>query len=397
MGKHVEIQSLLGKEASLLHNITDEQLLNTLNCPGFSTIFKPESLQFINNKYGPQQMIHTGAQSYIRRGHIIGQDGNDYSVSLIRDLDNAGVVITAPDNNQLAKVMFRDRHNDGTLESTPPKFLRSLGNYSGPIPGRSLGIGSTPWCYTFKGDKQPSGRKSVEFSIVSSSPEAKLVDLLTKKQDRLSVDANELSIFIDDPFEYIPTAGNITPDNIDYWWTLWWHVVQRGIRGKEIPYPGQLSKVGFKGFFRHVLSNAKELLQPQGFTHLSGIPTWKYVWDMNLSHGFLPDDPEQHQEAVDFFERMRTIELPDGKKLSDIDPRSSLHSWIAVAPFAMQLDPQYQPKLKIDHKYTNGDFDKLFKSMQETLVTEDKAEVHTYPFYPGRNLWHSLDLKNINP
>lgn len=378
-------------EVSPVNRLTDNQLIQTLQCPGFLNVFDIQSLTFSHNGYGQQYFLHTGAVAQVKRGTITGVNGEQYSVSLIRDLDNAGVHVTNLDGKVVTKVSYRDRRCDGTPEATPPTILRYVGGVcANQIPERSKEIGATSWYYSGPTDVELPERKSVEFSIASSNPLLQIEDLLKHKEGKLSVNPKMLASFIDNPFAYIP-FDQPNKENIDKWWTLWWHVVQRGLREKKIPYPGQTSQSGFTGFFDHVLHESKALLEPLGYTHLSGVPTWGYVWNLNLKNGFQPDDVVQHQEALTFFDKVRAVTLPDGRKLEELNYKSGLHSWLAVAPFIMQLNPSYEPELHIDHKYVNGDFKALFGSMKKQLVTENN-EVWTYPLAPGRNLWHSLEL-----
>ena len=391
-----EVNKFTTPEFSPLQKITDDQLVNTLTCKGFSEIFNTGSLKFASNNYGPQNILHTGASAYIKRGAILDNDYQQYSVTIMRDLDNAGIMVHDQNGHEVAKINYRDRRFDGSLEATPKKLLRSIGNYSeNDIPDRSNKIGATAWYYSSDIDKQPPGRKSVEFSIVSSDPKKKISNLLLNKQASLPVNAEHLASFIDDPFAYIP-FDKPTQKNINKWWTLWWHIVQRGLRDKSIPYPGQVSQAGFSGFFKHVLQESKHLLSSLGYTHLSGVPTWYYVWNLNLKNGFMPENSAQHDEALDFFNKMYSLPLPDGRRLNsdEVDYKSGLYSWVAVAPFMLQLAPDIKPKLEIDDKYNNNNFDSLYNSMKEKFIDKN-GKVHTYPLAPDRNLWHSIELKNL--
>lgn len=392
MGKVENPLAFITSEYSPIHQVADEQLIQTLQCPGFDEIFKSDSIRFVSKKYGPQIILHTGGMAHIKRGTIQGVDDKMYTLSIIRDLDNAGIIIQDENAREVSKVNYRDRRNDGKREATAPHLLQTIGNIADEdVPDRSRNIGATSWYYSSKGDEQIPGRKSVEFSITSSNPTESIADFLEHKQDKLSVDSKQLASFIDDPFAYIPFSDP-SKENVDKWWTLWWHVVQRGLRDKKIPYPGQTSRKGFTGFFDHVLESSKDLLNPLGFTHLSGVPSWYYVWQLNMKNGFLPDDPVQHKEAGDFFDRLYDLDLPNGKKMHQVDYKSGLYSWITVAPFMMQLNPQYEPTLNIDHAFVNGDFKALYHAMQTRFVDLKSNEVSTYPLAPGRNLWHSLDL-----
>ena len=379
------------QERSPFHQINDAQLLKVLKCSGFYTVFNPDSLTFSSSGYQKRNIPYTEAKAAVKQGTIEGLDGEKYQVLFLRDFDNAGVSIVS-NGKVITKINYRDRRFDGTPGASPPKMLQIIGHIAeDKIPSRSRQIGATSWYYSGQTDAVAPGRKSVEFSITSSNPLYKIVDSLRQKKDKLSGNHEALAAFIDNPFAYIPFTKP-EKENVDKWWTLWWYVVQRGLRDKKIPYPGQTSQSGFTGFFDHVLHASKELLAPLGYSHLSGVPTWGYVWNLNLKNGFQPDNIDQHTEAIDFFEKISSIKLPDGRRLDDVHFKSGLHSWFAVAPFMLQVAPHYEPELKIDHKYVNGDFMALFNSMQKQLINE-KDEVYTYPLAPGRNLWHSLQLK----
>jgi hypothetical protein len=380
------------KEFSPIHQITDLQMIKTLRCDGFNEFFKPRSMKFTDH-YAEQYRPHTGGKAFVRSGFIQGTDDKLYSINLIRDLDNIGVIVRGDNNQDVLKVNFRDRRKDGELGATPPKLLREIGGYDKTqIPPRSKEIGATSWYYSSPGDKQIPGRKSVEFSIVSSNPTKSLAKALESKQAHLREDAKELTTFIDDPFAFIPFSKP-TEEGVKHWWYLWKQVVQRGLRGKRIPYPGQTAQSGFTGFFDHVVDQSKKLLTPLGFTHLSRVPTWNYVWNLNMDRGFKPDDLEQHEEALAFFKKLTNVKLPEDKILGDLNYKNPLFSWIAITPFIMQLNPAYTPVFNAPVAgFVEGNLQNLFESMKAQFVNPENNEVSTYPLAPGRNLWHSLDL-----
>ncbi len=391
---NLEKLPFLTSEHARIHALNDGQLLQTILCDGFKNAVKLNTLSFPSKAYGESRILHTGGNAHIKRGSLESKDGTQLSVSLIRDIDNAGVIVQNCDGEEITKVVFRDRRADGTLGATPPAILTHVGKKApSDVPTRSRQVGATSWYYSSPEDVQIVGRKSIEFSITSSNPEQSIAHLLEQKQSKLSVDAKQLASFIDDPFAYIP-FDQPTPDNINKWWTLWWHVIQRGVRQKKIPFPGQTSQSGFKGFFDHVVTKSKELLKPLGYTHLSGVPTWYYVWNLNMKKGFQPDNPEQHEEALQFFSKLDGVVVPSHppKKLEELEHKSALASWIAVAPFMMQLSPEFVPELNIDHTFVNGDFKAIYASMMEQFYNKEQRAFYTYPLAPGRNLWHSLDL-----
>lgn len=389
---NAEVLPFLTHEHAPVNRLSDAQLLSAIMCKGFQNAMQMNTLRFTDQKYHEVLSPETGGRLHIKTGHMLDQHGNDVDVRLVRDLDNAGVVVRDRRNDELTHVIYRDRSHDGTLGATPPHILTMIGSHPpDTIPERSHKVGATSWYYSSPTDVQADGRRSVEFSITSSDPSKSIEHFLEQKENKLSVPPKLLAQFIDNPFSYIP-FDHPTPEAMNQWWTLWWHVVQRGLREKKIPYPGQTSQSGFEGFFTHVLETSKQLLKPLGYTHLSGVPTWYYVWNLNIKNGFVPDDTNQHAEATAFFERLHRVKLPSGKRLDELDYKSGLYSWIAVAPFMMQLAPEYIPELHIDHKFVNGDFKDLYQGMMDQFYDKDQRAFYTYPLAPGRNLWHSLDL-----
>ncbi|MFZ2025747.1 MAG: hypothetical protein WAV30_00475 [Microgenomates group bacterium] len=370
----------LRSEPLPIHSIDDKSLLSMIACNGFRNNFYLESL----TKPKARMVNNDGAVGLDQTSSITSKENTPYKVHFITDRDNRGVILTDYTNQQVVtKVVLRDRHNDGTLEATPPKFLKMInGTPEEQIPARSREIGFTNWGYSNPGDKQKKDVRAVELSIVSADPNQALLERLIKK-NRLFVNPVELAHFIDDPFAYIPFE-NASPQSIDTWWKYWFQVVDRGIRGKSIPQPGQTSQRGFEGFFKNAIEETKHAVKEAGYTHLSAVPTWTYVWHSFIENGFVPVDQAQAKETTEFFERIAAIQLPNGDSMSSLSPKHPLASWLSVAPFVLELNPDHIPCLGID-PVREERFQSTYKALKDAVQSGDT--IKTYPLAPGRNLW----------
>ena len=373
--------------------IGDDELLRCISCPGFIERFDTRSIN-VSPNYELIFNPSTQANLWLRSGWIQTQDGKSYNLSFLRDADNAGVCISDPDTQMLAlRLVLRDRGKDGSLEATPPTFLKSIGSLTdADIPDRSRQIGCTAWYYSSpKFDTVPCGSR-VEFSITSSDPDIRLVDLLNGKVDRLRVPAEQLTEFIRDPFAMLPLECPNETDLRD-WYASWWQVVNRELREKKIPYPGQTSERGFTGYFSHLMRSLPPTLKEIGYTHLSGVPSWYYVWGLNKYFGFETELPQMEYHANEFFQRLDEVKLPEEiscvGRLGDTDPRNALRSWNAVAGYAIELAPNYFPELQVSNQ-ENGIFCTALNYAREAFTVEDK--IITHPLKPGVNVWQSLKL-----
>lgn len=370
----------LRSEPLPLHSIDDKSLLSMVACNGFRNNFYLESL----TKPKKRIVDNDGAVGLDQTSSIMSKEGVPYRVHFITDRDNRGVILTDHTNQQVVtKVVLRDRHNDGTLEATPPKFLKMINDIpSSEVPARSREIGFTNWGYSNPGDKLSPRQRAVEISIVSADPNRTLLERLIKKND-LFVNPVELAHFIDDPFAYIPFE-NADIQSINTWWKYWFQVVDRGIRGKSIPQPGQTSERGFEGFFKNAMEEAKHAVKEAGYTHLTAVPTWTYVWHSFIENGFQPVDQAQEKETTEFLERIASIQFPSGERLSELSPKHPLASWLSVAPFVLALNPDHMPCLNID-EVREERFQSTYTALKNAVQSGDT--VKTYPLAPGRNLW----------
>lgn len=375
-----EFLQQLKSEPASIHTATRQEIFSTITCNGFKSLFDIDSLtpaktriRSVNEGFGEDQMAT-----------IKKMDGTEYMAHFIRDLDNSGIIVTDTSKNVVSKVVLRERAHDGTLESASPHYLRIFdGLTEEQIPPRSKHIGYTAWSYSGETDKLEQGEKALELSIVSSNPDTALLGRLLKKKG-LFVKPRELAKFIDDPFAYIPMGEDINEKSVTTWWKYWFQVVDRGMRGKEIPQPGQTSQKGFDGFFPNVLNEAERIAKKTGHTHLTAIPTWSYVWHAFVERGYESTNKQQEREAVDFFMRIGTIILPDGSLVSDHSPKHPIASWLAVAPFVLQLNPDFIPHLGIDATREKR-FQTIYNQVKNAVQSNEG--IKTYPFCPGRDLW----------
>lgn len=387
---------------SKLAKVGDGELFGAICCQGAQDIFRVEEFDpDVPSSYEEVINSETGALHWMRKQELKDRRGIPYTVIFKQDLDNRSVEIAKRSdtgNLTVSRLNIRDRSYDGMPESTSPRFLNTS-----DVPARSGFIGGTLWDYSNPNvDRQLPGRSSVEISRVSSDPERIIFDRLAEKEEKLydSVTPNELSRFIDDPFVALPFADP-SKDSLSHWYKLWWQVVNRGIRGKEIAYPGQVSERGFKNFSPHVLKSLPDILDQHGYSYISSVPTWAYVWKMNINgSGFSPDNLDQHDEAIVFFDRLGNVELPvtndngnrNHRRVRELSEKDPVISWLSVVPFALQLDPNIQPKLDIKRQHQEA-FDELFSSIKDNIVMSD-GSVSTYPLSPSRNLWHSKKIDN---
>lgn len=384
MGKG-EFAKHIGSDPLPIHAVSERDLLTTIACNGFRNEFYLNSIRRTQSRI----VNNEGAYGLDQTATIMSKDGQMYRLHHITDRDNRGILLTDLSNRQVvSKVILRDRHNDGTLEATPPQYLKSINHVDEQhIPERSREIGFTTWSYSNPGDVQEPGIRSVELSIVSSDPQQALLDRLLKK-NRLFVNPRELAAFIDNPFAYIPFE-DVNEKTINLWWKYWFQVVDRGMRGKAIPQPGQTSQRGFEGFFSNTLEATEKIAKSSGYTHLTAVPTWTYVWHAFIERGFTPVDAGQARETTAFLERIASITLPNGDTLSTLSPKHPLASWLAVAPFVLQLNTEFVPHLGID-EVREERFRYIFEQIKNAVQSDEG--VKTYPLAPGKNLWLSKKL-----
>jgi len=357
----------------------------------------------------------SGAIVWRNRGEVRNNRGERYDVVWERDLDSAGIkIIKSGVDFPTIYFKIRDRRFDGTPLSTAPVFLESIGKVPlNECPDRCFFLGAGSWYYANPPVDTPvAGQKPVEFSIASGDENVSLKELLRAKASKLAVAPDALAEFIQDPYASIPAI--ITSGELNNWYNKWWQVVNRGLRGKSIPYPGQTTARGFKNFFRHAIDMSDLLLGPLGYTHLSGVPTWHYVWQLNLDQGFNPDDYYTHAAADLFFVRLKYGKLPTfAKKILGVHflgqvcqgkgtaNRNPLISWFAIVPYIMRMESDFSPKLILNnHDQSPTADDREHEcNLLETLANIKEALalapgiVTSYPLEPDRNLWHSRPIK----
>lgn len=383
---NTEFANQLKSEPASIHAATRQEILSTTACKGFETQFNINSVALtrkriisVNGGFGEDQM------ATIKRNN-----GDAYRIHFIRDLDNSGIIVTdEPGKHIVSKVVLRERDHDGTFEACSPYYLKTLdGLTDEQVPSRSRHIGYSAWSYSGDIDKLKQGEKALELSIVSSDSDKALLGMLLKKKG-LFVRPRELAKYIDDPFAYIPMGEDINEQSVTTWWKYWFQVVDRGMRGKDIPQPGQTSQRGFDGFFSNVLYASEKIAKKTGHTHLTAIPTWSYVWHAFVERGYEPTNKQQEKEAVDFFKRIGTIILPDGNPVSHHSPKHPITSWLAIAPFVLQLNPNFVPCIGLDD-IREKRFQTIYNQIKNAVQSDEG--VKTYPFFPGRNLWLSKKL-----
>lgn len=375
-------------EPTPLTKITDKQLTAAISCPGLLEHFKAGELR-LSGKIRRRVSGVTGGMLWERRGTIPHKSGSNYEVVTYRDLDSVGIVVYDHEHNvPIVRLGLRDRRSDGSVEATSPFYLRTIGKIDDyNIPPRSFSLGATNWYYSSPiFDGQQEGKRAAEISIVSSDPSKLVIHRLMNKDGKLWVKPKKLWEFIDDPFAFIP-LHTPTSEKLNEWYRMWWQVMNRALRGKTIPLPGQTSEAGFSGFFNHVVASSSQLLKEHGFTHLSAIPTWYYVWKIFIiKGGFESDDNNAHRMTVDFLNRMGEINW-DIFPVSSLDEKDPILSWLAVLPYALALNPRHAPDIGSDVA-SRKHFLEVYDAIRDVMVMPD-GQVMTYPLFPGRNLWYS--------
>jgi len=382
-------------------------LIEAIACPAFRHRFDVEHMQVVQPFH--RAPMENGAYAFIQEGFIPERSGDCHPVKWTRDRNGSMVQVCSPDGRyELMHLGLRDRREDGTPESTPPQFLTDIGGMDpDSVPSASYGTGATNWYYASpRFDVQPPGIRSAEFSIGSADSQTFLSNLLSRNPEKTArlfdQDPEGLADFIRDPFAQIP-GPRAEGQDIDRWYRNWWQVANRGLRGKFIPYPGQTATYGFKGYFSHVVEQSEALLKRLGYTHLSGVPSYHHVWNLNLEHGFEPENPEIHERALEFDRALKSVPIPDlsgakaSRRLSDtlrgtdggLRTRGPLLSWYALLPFTLQAHPNHHPVININHG-VEEQFQEAFGRAAETFCTG--SGIITYPLAPGENLWHSKQL-----
>lgn len=380
---------------SAVTTIEDRRMFAAINCPGVQDIFGAEAIGLPVAGHYEEVNPQTGGVEWVRNKQIKDKHGRHYKLKFAFDLDNRSVTIERETDGgwlTIARLNVRDRAHDGTRESTPPNFLNTP-----DVPERSKYVGGTLWRYSNPDvDRQLPGRSSVEMSRVSSDPAKIILDELISTEGIEG--ARILARFINNPFAALP-FDDPSSVKLTQWYKLWWKVLNQGLLGERIAYPGQVAEQGFKGFSPYVLKSLSEILGEHNYTHISSVPTWLYVWRMNINgSGFSPDNAIQHKEALDFLERLGGVKLPvledsqSGKVVCvrDLFEKNPTISWLALAPFALQLDSSIQPQLNIEKKEQDL-FGNVLSSIKQNLI-DPNGVVATYPLAPDRNLWHSKEV-----
>lgn len=389
-------------EASPLHQIGDSQMVNLIACPGVEARFALDTVTFASENYQTAHNETTQALYIFREGTLLDREGKPYNLQIQRDLDSAVIRVEDPaTNTTILKVGLRDRELDGTPHATSAGYLKSFDNTSDDnIPQRSTMLGNVDWHYSSERDLPLPGQRAVEISVIASDPAFHLETSLRAKAERRSnlwvENSTEFARFIDDPFATLPTE-NPSQEALSKWYGMWWQVASRALAGKSVPLPGQTSQRSFDGFLEHAVSESAKHLSELNYTHLSAVPTWHYVWRKFQRLGFQPDHMDIHEASANFFDRLANMQLPNpdrrGEKYRPIDvmQQRALIAWLAVLPYALQLNTEFVPNLNIPKKQAEQ-FKQLFTAVKQEL-TDNDGSIATYPLAPGRNVWYSLSLK----
>lgn len=394
---------------SPVSKITPQRLIGALACPAFRRHYDIDHPQHITPIH--EELMDNGAFAQVQEDSICDDRGRAHLVRFTRDRNGVLLQVFSSEHPlEVIKLGIRDRGSDGTPAASPPKYLKEIGGVGEKnIPPESYDNGATNWYYSSPAyDTPPPHIRAAEFSISSSDEAALIVKALRQngdKKDKL-FDRNpeQLAAFIEDPFAMIPPPGS-KPEEINRWYRYWWQVTNRALRGKSIPYPGQSSQHGFEGYFDHVVDQSVALLKELGYTHLSGVPSYHHVWDLNLRHGFEPENPVLHAQAVEFDQVLKSVPLPQfssealhgAQTLGDTlrkegkpdRTRSPLLSWYALLPYMLMSHPEHQPFININHG-VEDQFQEAFAKAASSFSTA--SGIISYPLAPGQNLWHSKPL-----
>lgn len=387
-----ETIGLLESSPAPLTRITDEELLYAVACPGFRTHFDTSSAKTIYTNPTCKQSV--GAVRSERVDRINHRNGQQHLLTFNGDRNTRSAFVKADRGKDVVRVIgvrLRDRRDDGTPAATPPAYLRSIGGFDpSEIPLESYGVGDTDWYYSSDSDSPVREGRGAEISVVASDPTCMLGDILSGKEGKLYIaQAAEFSAFLSNPFDALP-SDPADADALNTWWTHWYQVANRGHRGKSIPYPGQTSAQGFKGYFKHITAASEHLLRQNDYDYISAVPTWLHVWYKFGDEGYLPDDEAQYEETTDFIGRLDAIPNGSYTTLADMPPAHPLRSWYAVAPYAMALTDE-TPQLIGAAAAHQESFKKQLSAAYTALHTPEDT-IAQYPLAPGRNLWMSKSL-----
>lgn len=387
-------------EATRLHQLSDEQMISLIACPGIIEKFNLESIK-LPEAYKMAINPSTQASYEVKEGTMHDKKGQGYNLYLQRDLDSVIIRVDNPQTqNIVLKVCLRDREFDGTMLATPPSFLKKLAGASpDSIPPRTEMLGNLRWYYSESSDRVDENRRAVEISVIASDPDFDLkTTLKTKAKNQLFwvKDGEKFAEFIDNPFSSLPDGNPPDPQKLNEWYSMWWQVTHRVLAGKKTPLPGQTSQYSFLGFLEHAIATSEELLSHLGYSHLSAIPTWHYVWTKFQRLGFQPDQQDIHKVSSEFFDKLSNMQLPHPTRRNekiipnDFVNKKELIAWLAVIPYAIQRNPNFIPKLDIPQDQAEQ-FAEVFEVIHRELVTETN-NVETYPLAPRNNTWYSFPL-----
>ena len=387
----INIESLLkytgiNTEISKLDEIEDEQLLEAIYCEGFKKIFP--DIKLTHGEYLPQFNNKTGGFLLVKQQEIFDKEGKPYNLILKRDISSISIEITDNNAGIILGLKLRDRSHDGKPEASAPNFLRRNALTSDLPPPRSLLNGNGTWFHSGPKDRPQNGVNSIEISIISSNPNQLLENFFLKKADRLNHSVTDLVNFIDDPFAQIP-FDNPNPENLNHWYSMWWQVVNRGLRDKTIPQPGQTARSGFHAYLDHVINSVKQLIKPLGFNEISAIPTWLYVMEMFKNRGFSMNENDLNR-LTEFLEKLNSLELPHSTRreqkisLKDLSDKHPLKSWFAILPFIIKLNLEFIPEIKDDLSI----FTEIYKLAKNAFQDGN----YYYPLTPDQNLWLFMSI-----
>jgi hypothetical protein len=171
----------------------------------------------------------------------------------------------------------------------------------------------------------------------------------------------EIAQFIKDPFDLIP-YDNPSQTAMESWICKWKEVINNS---PNIPYPGQQSLQNVAGLAQHIDKASTKVLKEKKYTHLTSVPSWVHIAQINRHYGFSFSFNQDRQHFDDFEKR-----LPEDKKLA---------SWVGVLQFWNELAD------------SNGIIPEDYVD-KYAIIRDESRIVMTYPLSPERNLWQEKQL-----
>lgn len=265
--------------------------------------------------------------------------GKGFKLNLREDGTTSRLQIVDPNTERIwVNYSLRDRSNDG-----PTWRASKLSSW----PARGVH------------DVHPYGT-AVEESKYWLDPRSPLSEVFSPEE----------SVFIENPFELIP-FDDPQPDKLMKWYTMWRELMNN----PHTPYPGYYALSTIGGATRGIFEDTLILLGKKGYTHLTSVPTWFHVAQLNEHLGFDYTHEEDGSQMKAFTSAIEpaaaTIDSPISDRRIVTSWNAVLHYWAEVAE-KEGLDPE--------SFVTPG-----------SIARSVTGDVLTYPLRPEYNIWQNIE------